>query len=263
MATVKLVDAVRKLIVYIRVSTQKQGKSGLGLDAQLTAVGQYQAATGGVVVKTYREIETGKIEERPELQKALAHARRIKGTLVFAKLDRLARNARFLLEIVESGAAIIFCDFPNIPEGPNGKLILTQMAAIAEWEAGTIGDRTTKALAEYKDNGYVPRRIQKLYPDGVPADVVERYAGKLGAAHPECKQLTYEDSFKGAARSAEVRAAKARDAYSDIAPLLAELKAEGLSLSQMAKRLNEEGHTTRQGAEWNKVQVMRVLKLAA
>lgn len=267
MATVKLADSVTKLIVYIRVSTQKQGRSGLGLDAQLTAVNQYVAARGGVIVKEYREVESGKINERPELAKALAHARRIKATLIFAKLDRLARNARFLLGIVEDGVergvSIVFCDFPDIPEGPQGKFILTNMAAVAELEAGLISERTTNALAEYKENGYVPRRIQKLYPDGVPAEIEALYAGKLGAAHPDCRQLTYEDALKGTARAAEQRTAQAKAAYEDIAPFVAELRAEGLSLSQIAEKLNEEGHTTRQGAAWNKVQVMRVLKLAA
>jgi len=267
MATVKLVDSVKKLIVYIRVSTQKQGKSGLGLAAQQTAAAQYVATNGGVIVKEYREVESGKNNDRPELAKALAHARRIKATLIFAKLDRLARNARFLLGIVEDGVergvSIVFCDFPNIPPGPTGKFILTNMAAVAELEAGMASERTTNSLAEYVENGYVPKRIQKLYSEGVPAEIVELYAGKLGAAHPECRKLSPEDSLKGRARSAEVRAEKAREAYSDIYDFVKELRAAGLSLSQIADRLNEEGHTTRQGADWNKVQVLRVLKMAA
>src|SRR5262245_42056350 len=119
------------VIAYHRVSTAKQGQSGLGLEAQQAAVAAYVQQTGGIVKACYVEIETGKRADRPELTKALAHARRGRSTLVVAKLDRLARNARFLLTVLESGADVVFCDFPNIPAGPTGKLILTQMAAIA------------------------------------------------------------------------------------------------------------------------------------
>src|SRR5262249_37304044 len=114
----------RKLVAYYRVSTAKQGASGLGLEAQEASVLAYAKANDVEVIAVYREVETGKRADRPELAKALAHAKRAKATVIFAKLDRLARNARFLLGIVESGAEVVFCDFPNIPPGPTGKFIL-------------------------------------------------------------------------------------------------------------------------------------------
>ena len=99
------------------------------------------------------EVESGKRNDRPELAKAIAQAKQIGAMLVFAKLDRLARNARFLLGLVESGADLIFCDIPQVPPGPLGKFMLTQLAAVAELEAGLIGQRTRAALAAAKERG--------------------------------------------------------------------------------------------------------------
>ena len=142
-----------RLIAYYRASTHKQGASGLGLEGQQAAVAQYAQATGGTILAEYREVESGNRTNRPELVRALAHTKRSGAVLVIAKLDRLARNARFLLGIVESGVNVAFCDLPSIPEGPTGKFILTQMAAVAELEAGLISQRTKAALAAYKARG--------------------------------------------------------------------------------------------------------------
>src|SRR5262249_9786304 len=156
-----------KLVAYYRVSTQKQGKSGLGLEAQQGTLNAYATSNGGTIAKSFIEVESGKKSDRPELAKAIAHAKRSKATLVVAKLDRLARNCKFLLTIVESGADVVFCDFPTIPPGPTGKFILTQMAAVAELEAGLISQRTKAALEAYKARG-----------------------GLLGGAHPDHAGLT-------------------------------------------------------------------------
>jgi DNA invertase Pin-like site-specific DNA recombinase len=169
-----------RYVAYRRVSTDRQGRSGLGLEAQDAAI---KAHVGdGEIAAAFTEVESGKVADRPELQKALAHARRTKATLVFAKLDRLSRNARFLLGIVESGVSVVFCDFPTIPEGPTGKFILTQMAAVAELEAGMIAQRTKAALTAAKARGTL-----------------------LGAARPGAVRLSVAASHKGALASATAR----------------------------------------------------------
>ena len=103
------------------------------------------------------------------------------------------------------------------------------------------------------------KRIRAMHPGGVPAEVVEARAGKLGASLPECRNLTAGARARGTARSAAARRAGAVDAYSDLAPLMRELRAAGLTLRAIAGRLDREGHTTRTGRPWNPVQVGRVL----
>jgi DNA invertase Pin-like site-specific DNA recombinase len=224
------------LIVYRRVSTARQGASGLGLEAQDAAVAAYAKAHDGTITRTYTEIETGTRADRPELAKALADCKRSRATLVIAKLDRLSRNARFLLALLESGVDAAFCDLPAVPPGAVGKFLLTQMAAVAELEAGLISERTKAALLAYKARG-----------------------GLLGAARPGAHRLTGGANPKAARRAGEVAKAHAVAAYSDLAPMMAEYRAGGLSLRQIAAKLNEEGHTTRRGMNWNPVQVGRVL----
>lgn len=233
---------INQLIAYYRVSTDKQGKSGLGLEAQVAAVQAYAASLGLVVVASYQDIESGK-DARPELAKALAHAKRIKATLVFAKLDRLYRNTRLLLEIVDSGADVVFCDFPNIPSGAMGRFMLTQMASVAELEAGLVSERTKAALAAYKARG-----------------------GLLGASMPQCRNLTNEDRTRGGLASGKANKSSADDDYASMAEVIAQmvkLKDEGLTLRAIAARLTESGHTTRTGKPWNPTQVARVLKRTA
>ncbi len=236
MQAVKLADSIRKLISYVRVSTKKQGTSGLGLEGQLAAVNQYVATYGGTIVAEYREVESGKVADRPELLKALAHARRIGATLVFAKLDRLSRHARTLLTILESNVSVAFCDMPQVPEGPTGKFILTQMASVAELEAGLISQRTKAALGAAKARGTL-----------------------LGASRPGAYRLDHAASVKGAVKAAVVLKEQAREAYSDILPTMREMRAANLSFQQIADNLNASGHTTRRGLPWNKMQVSRVL----
>lgn len=96
-------SVVKKVIGYFRVSTKKQGKSGLGLEGQRSAIHEYVSKQGSELIATYTEIETGKSKDRPELLKAIAHAKRSKATLVVAKLDRLARNVAFTSALMESG----------------------------------------------------------------------------------------------------------------------------------------------------------------
>lgn len=137
-----------KVVAYVRVSTDKQGKSGLGLEAQVAAIAGYAASIGADTLATFTEVESGKINERPELNKALALARKHKAKLVVAKLDRLARNVAFTAAIMDSGVEFIACDNPFAT-----RLTLHILAAVAEHEAAAISARTKAALAAAKARG--------------------------------------------------------------------------------------------------------------
>ena len=164
-----------KLVPYYRCSTQKQARSGLGLEGQETTVRQFASAHGAQVLKSYIEVETGKWAERPELAKAISHARRSKATLVIAKLDRLARNVHFLSGLMETGVKFVACDQPSAND-----LTIHILAAVAQDEAKRISERTKAALAAYKARG-----------------------GILGASRPECRNLSADASKRGAAAAGE------------------------------------------------------------
>ena len=141
-----------KFVAYYRVSTDKQGRSGLGLEAQKAAVDQRLNGGPWQLVGEFTEIESGRRSKRPQLEAALGACKKQKAKLVVAKLDRLSRNTRFLLTLIESGIEVLFADLPEVT-GAMGKFILTQMAAVAELEAGLIGERTKAALAAAKQRG--------------------------------------------------------------------------------------------------------------
>jgi DNA invertase Pin-like site-specific DNA recombinase len=222
------------IIGYLRVSTKAQGESGLGLEAQRSAVEAYARQSGANVVQWYTEVESGKLADRPELLKALAHARRSKATLVVAKLDRLARNVAFLSALMYSKVPFVACDNPHA-----NRLTLHILAAVAEAEAKAISDRTKAALQAYKARG-----------------------GKLGAALPQCRNLTPAAVAVGRERSAESRARMAEEAYADLLPSILEMREKGATLRTIADELNTQGHTTRRGKPWNQMQVSRVLERA-
>ena len=122
-----------------------------------------------------------------------------------------------------------------------------------------ISERTKAALAAYKAGRRVSKRLRQLYPEGVPAEVEAATAGRLGANLPQCRTLTAAGRAKGVGRSAAVRRERAIEAYADLAPWMVELRSEGKSLREIAAALNGEGHTTRRGGPWTKMQVSRVL----
>src|SRR5215469_13185323 len=153
-----------KFISYLRVSTDKQGRSGLGLEAQRTAVESYLNGGRWTLAAEYVEAESGKRSDRPKLGKALAHAKAIGATVVFAKLDRLTRNVDLLRSLVASDVDLVFCDLPHVPPGAMGRFLLTQMASVAELEAGLISERTKAALAAAKARG-----LKLGNPNGVRA----------------------------------------------------------------------------------------------
>ena len=223
-----------RFVAYYRVSTDRQGKSGLGLDAQRAAVAQYVAGAGGVVAAEFEEVESGKRNDRPQLAAALAACRTRRAALVIAKLDRLARNARFLLHVVEGTgeAGVVFCDLPSVPPGPVGKFLLTQMAAVAELEAGLISQRTRAALAAAKARGTVL---------GNP---------RLRAGSPDQARAA------AAAKSAQARARAA-----DVLPYLdAARRAGARTLHELAEALTNRGVPTPAGrATWQPEQVRRIV----
>lgn len=232
-------EAVKNIIPYFRVSTAKQGKSGLGLEGQEAAISAFVTQRGCNVLASYREVESGKNSDRPELAKAVAHAKRSKATLVVAKLDRLARNVAFLSRLMESGVDFIAIDLEHA-----NRLTIHILAAVAEGEAKAISDRTKTALAAAKARGT-----------------------KLGSARPGHwdgrEDARARGAQKGAKASVIVRKAKAEEAYVDLVPTMKQLHESGKSLRAIADALNADGHTTRRGVAWNQVQVKRVLDRSA
>lgn len=143
-----------KYVIYYRVSTDKQGQSGLGLEAQQQQVKTYlQSKPDAVVIAEYVEVDSGKKVNRIELNKAVADAKKNKAVLLVAKLDRVARNVRLFLELLDQ-VRIEFTDSPNLNNGSSdSRLILTHLASFAEWEAAKISERTKAALAAKKARG--------------------------------------------------------------------------------------------------------------
>jgi DNA invertase Pin-like site-specific DNA recombinase len=195
--------------------------------------------TCGIVHK-YVEHESGGNNARPELDRAIRHARRIKAYLVVAKLDRLARDQQFLMRLVDGNVPIIFGDLEDLDATtPEGRMMLQVFATFAEFERRRIGGRTRDALQVLKKNG-------------VP----------LGASNPKCRNLTPDARAKGAGSSARSSKARAVEEQSDVAAIAAGLRAEGLSLREIAARLDADGTPTREGGRWSAVQVKRVLDRA-
>jgi DNA invertase Pin-like site-specific DNA recombinase len=217
-------------VSYLRVSTDKQGRSGLGIEAQRSAVSSYIAAFGSTHVTEFVEIESGKNADRPQLEKALAECRVRRATLVIAKLDRLARDAHFLLGLERSGVAFTAADMPNA-----NRLTVGIMAMVAEEERRAISERTKAALAAAKARGV-----------------------KLGG-RPE----NLRNSIFGSKRSAEIRRSRAGALAADLLPVIEVIRAEGItSFGGIAKALNQRGIPTPRGSRWQAVQVQRVIQAA-
>jgi DNA invertase Pin-like site-specific DNA recombinase len=215
-----------KFIAYYRVSTQRQGRSGLGLKAQRTAVGDHLNGGNWKLVAELTEVESGKRSDRPKLTEALKLCRLHGATLIIAKLDRLARNVAFISNLMESGVDFQAVDFPQA-----NRLTVHILAAVAEHEAKVISERTKAALAAAK------RRGKKL-------------GGYRGT--------TISKAMRAAALEAVAKRTDARAA--DLAPTIAELQAAGAtSLRAIAAGLNERRIPTARGGDWSPTQVMRVL----
>jgi DNA invertase Pin-like site-specific DNA recombinase len=217
-----------KFIAYYRVSTQRQGRSGLGLDAQRQAVADYLNGGRWKLVGEFTEVESGKRGvERPVLDQALAACRVHRATLVIAKLDRLARSVEFTSKLMNSDIEFTAADFPQA-----NRLTIHIMAAVAEHEREIISQRTKAALAAAKRRGVV-----------------------LGGRAENLRRRR-----EGNKRSAAVRAGLAAQWAQDLEGTLAGIRAEGItSATGIAKELNSRGIPTRRGGKWQTTQVTRLL----
>jgi DNA invertase Pin-like site-specific DNA recombinase len=224
-----------EVVAYLRVSTDRQCISGLGMEAQRAAVEGFGRQNGLTIVAEYRETESGQDAARPELAKAIAHSRRAGATLVIAKLDRLARNVAFISALMDSDVEFVVCD-----NATANRLTLHILAAVAEDEARRISERTKAALAAYKRRG-----------------------GKLGTHDPRCRVNQSGKGIEGALKGAGVIRRRALEADVPISSRIRELRGQGLSLRGVAERLNQLGHTTRTGRAWSGRQVLRVLRRAS
>ncbi len=213
-------------VAYYRVSTQKQGTSGLGLEAQVSAVADYADRQGLEIVQEFTEIETGTSKRaRPQIVNAIAKAKELGAVLVIAKLDRLARNVAFLSNLMETGVNFVACDNPNATT-----FTLHILAAVAEHEAKMISERTKAALRATKARGT-----------------------KLGT--PE--NLTEDAKARG--RMAQRQAALA--GYSKLViEKIVSLRESGMGFSKVAKALNELGETTRKGKPFQAMTVKRIVE---
>jgi DNA invertase Pin-like site-specific DNA recombinase len=235
--------AAGKFISYLRVSTERQGRSGLGLEAQRSAVANYLGEDGSSLAE-FVEIESGKDDRnRPELTKALGLARVTGAVLLIAKLDRLSRDAHFLLGLERSGVTVRCADMPEIG---SGDLTFGVLALIAQHERKMISARTCAALAVVKD--HVAVTGQRKHPH------VKRLGNPNGAA-------ALRRAGKGnmaAIASAQARTA-ARDA--DLAPIIADIRNTGAnSLRAIATELNRRGITTLHKTKWYPAGVQALLK---
>ncbi|MEY2668911.1 MAG: hypothetical protein RJA59_1549 [Pseudomonadota bacterium] len=218
---------------YIRVSTQQQGRSGLGLEAQQVEVERYVRGKGGEIAREFREVETatGK-RRRPVLAEALHYCQTTGAVLVVAKVDRLVRSVSFLTTIQSTAVEVAFADLPQL-EGPQGRFLLNQFAAVAELEAGMISQRTRAALAAAKARGV-------------------KLGGPLGA-----KPLL--DYGRGHELGTVAAKAKADEHSARLAPIVQEIR-PGRSLRQIAAELNARGVRTPRGiGVWSASTVARLL----
>jgi len=216
-----------KFVSYLRVSTARQGSSGLGLEAQRAAVSSYFNGGDWTLVKEIVEVESGKRNDRPALASALQLCRKHRATLVIAKLDRLARNVAFISNLMESGVEFVAVDMPQA-----NRFVVHILAAVAEQEAEAISKRTKAALAAAKARGTV-----------------------LGG-----RRVSAERFAEIAAGGRQVRTEKATAQREALQPTIDRIRAAGaVTLRQIAAELNARNVPTARGGEWSAVQVSRVL----
>jgi DNA invertase Pin-like site-specific DNA recombinase len=218
----------RRYIAYYRVSTERQGRSGLGLEAQQHAVAEFLRRTGGTVRDEFTEVLSGSDNTRPKLAEALKRCKLTNSTLLIAKLDRLSRDAAFLLTLQNAGVRFVAADMPDANE-----LTVGIMAVVAQAERKAISERTKAALAAAKARG-----------------------AKLG--NPKLKPGT-----KRMARAASQAAqASARARAEDLRDSVADARSKGATtLQAIADHFNELGIATPRGGRWAPASVSRLLKL--
>ncbi len=221
-----------KFIAYYRVSTVRQGRSGLGLEAQKDAVLSYLVSTGGRILDAFTEVESGKHNNRPELQKALRRARVSGARLIIAKMDRLSRNASFLLHLRDSGVRFVAADLPNADE-----TVVGIMAVLAQRERELIGQRTKAALAVAR------RRL---------AEVGRKLGNPNGAAALVRANKGNTAAVARIVSDARTRAENYRETLADIDP------SDSLPLRAIATILNEREIVSPRGGRWHPAGVARL-----
>jgi DNA invertase Pin-like site-specific DNA recombinase len=223
-----------RYVAYYRVSTDRQGKTALGIDDQKKKVLDYLDGGKWTLTAAFTEVESGKKGDRPELRKALDYCKRNKGAkLIVATLSRLTRDAKFLLALLDGSVDVVFADLPQVPTGAMGRFFLTMMAAVAEFEAGLTSERTKAALAQVKARG--EKRL------GNPTNLPE--AQRRGAA-----------SMRAAADAFAAR----------VLPTIHDIQRHGApSLRAIAETLNTRGIPTPRGGAWSAMQVHNVLARGA
>jgi len=215
-------------VAYYRVSTDRQGRSGLGLDAQRAAVANYLNGGQWNLVAEFTEVESGKRDDRPELVRALAECRKRKATLVIAKLDRLARNVAMVSRLMEAGIEFVACDMPMA-----NRLTVHILAAVAEHEREMISARTKAALTAAKARGT-----------------------RLGWSMP----TRQAEQAKASQRGATAARQRADQHAANILPVIRQIKAGGArTLRQIADALNARGIRTARGGEWHAMTVRNVM----
>lgn len=215
-------------VSYVRVSTERQGLSGLGLEAQQMAVREFLKASKGTLVAEYAEIESGRRRDRPQLQAALELCRKRSASLVIARLDRLARNVAFVSSLLESRVRFVAVDMPEADPA------FLQMASVfAEWEARKVSERTRAALAAAKARG-------KPLGWSIPSRIGEQRAA----------------SERGAA----INRSRAQQFAANIMPLVESIRKAGVgSLAGIADALNARGVRTARGGQWHASTVSRLV----
>ena len=226
-----------RFVSYLRVSTARQGRSGLGLEAQRADVDRYLNGGCWKLIAEHVEVESGRRADRLELAKALEACRAHRAALVVAKVDRLARSQGFLSRILDAGVDVRFCDLPQI-EGPTGRFLLQSMMSVAELEAGLISARTKAALAAAKARGKKLGGLRTYQGTATPA---------VGTA-----------ATAAIARAARSR--KAGDQARAFAPIMRRLDPIGAaSLRDIAAKMMAEGVPSPSGGEiWTATTVARV-----
>jgi DNA invertase Pin-like site-specific DNA recombinase len=225
---------LKRYVAYYRVSTKRQGKSGLGLEAQQEAVHRMAQFNGATIIAEYIEVETGKNSARPKLHEAIHRAELTNSTLVVAKLDRLARNSHFTGSLMESGLDFICCDNPHAT-----KFTLQILAAVAEHEAKQISERTKAGLQVAKAKGV-----------------------KLGSARPGHwdGREHLRDWKRAAAASIVVRQEKAAHRYRTLLPEIKRRREAGETLQSITDWLNSQGFVTKSGMPYKAANVRRIIE---
>jgi DNA invertase Pin-like site-specific DNA recombinase len=209
-------------VAYYRVSTERQGQSGLGLEAQRAAVANYLNGVSWKLLAEFTEVESGKRSDRAQLRAAQAACKKHKATLVIAKLDRLSRNVHFLSGLMEAGTKFVAVDNPTA-----NKLTIHILAAVAEDERERISERTRVALVAAKARGV-----------------------KLGNPRLSEACAGLNEARKQAA-----------DAFAaNVLPIIREIRASGVTLRGVAKALSALGIKTARGGAWTAVQVSDVMR---